>query len=418
VRSSAITRLAFAAARVLASAAALAIPVACSSGAPGAPSTEGEPSPGDDDAGAPPDSAAASGPSIRVHTASAVADVPRGQPASGAYRVHLIDVGTGLAVLVQGHDFNMLFDGGSNDDQAGISSTGNRNRLLAYLFAAIGPSGPKVCVPDGDARPKVDAPKLTLTHVFLSHPHNDHVSMLDDVLQCYRAANVWDAGVVYQTTAYRSFVQAFADDAQVHLRTATVPSAGKRMTINGEAISIAGTWEKFDDSRRDVPLGDGASFKVLHADGATYEDVNQNSIVLSVKLGEKKLLLMGDAESGERADPTAPVGYVEKFLLQVYASELKSDIMQIGHHGSKTSSRLEFLRAVSPTHALISSGPTTYAGIRLPDVEVVDAIGSLASKTEILRTDTHDGHCPVADRVGMDDGAPGGCDNYVLEITR
>ena len=51
------------------------------------------------------------------------ADVP-GAPARGEFQVHLIDVGTGLAVLVRGHDFAFLFDGGSNDDDR----TGPENR--------------------------------------------------------------------------------------------------------------------------------------------------------------------------------------------------------------------------------------------------------------------------------------------------
>ena len=45
------------------------------------------------------------------------------------YFLHLIDVGTGLAVFVEGPGFTLLYDGGSNDDTA----RGTRNRLTAYL---------------------------------------------------------------------------------------------------------------------------------------------------------------------------------------------------------------------------------------------------------------------------------------------
>jgi hypothetical protein len=49
-----------------------------------------------------------------------------------------------------------------------------------------------------------------------------------------------------------------------------------------------------------------------------------------------------------------------------------------------------------------------------PDVEVVHELESFGAK--ILRTDEHDaGGCDVPDRVGVDDGLPGGCDNWVLE---
>src|SRR5437016_3671575 len=68
-----------------------------------------------------------------VAAASGIKPTP---PAAGAYRVNLIDVGTGLAMLIQGHDFTMLYDGGSNDDSRGIEATsgrkGNQSRLLAY----------------------------------------------------------------------------------------------------------------------------------------------------------------------------------------------------------------------------------------------------------------------------------------------
>src|SRR5262249_18728449 len=57
-------------------------------------------------------------------------DVPRTPPQRGAYRVHLIDVGTGLAVLVQGADFAMLFDAGSNDRDEKPS------RVIDYLTLA------------------------------------------------------------------------------------------------------------------------------------------------------------------------------------------------------------------------------------------------------------------------------------------
>src|SRR5437868_1145222 len=67
----------------------------------------------------------------RVTTVKAI---PTTALASGKFRVHLIDVGTGLSILIQGADFTMLYDGGSGDDRAGITQSSNGNRLLAYLF--------------------------------------------------------------------------------------------------------------------------------------------------------------------------------------------------------------------------------------------------------------------------------------------
>lgn len=54
-------------------------------------------------------------------------------PPKGTYAVHAIDVGTGLSVFVEGHDFALLYDAGSNDD----SGRGAKNRVLAYLRAVV-----------------------------------------------------------------------------------------------------------------------------------------------------------------------------------------------------------------------------------------------------------------------------------------
>src|SRR5512133_1062043 len=93
----------------------------------------------------------------RVETA---ADLPREPPAPGTYRVHLIDVGTGLSILIQGADFAMLYDAGTNDKEEKPS------RVIAYLAAALGPSGDDdLC---GDPPPHTSR---TIDHVVLSHPH-------------------------------------------------------------------------------------------------------------------------------------------------------------------------------------------------------------------------------------------------------
>ena len=60
----------------------------------------------------------------------ACASVAGGSAAGGAsFELHAIDVGTGLAVLVRGADFSLLFDAGSNDDV----TRGAGNRVLAYF---------------------------------------------------------------------------------------------------------------------------------------------------------------------------------------------------------------------------------------------------------------------------------------------
>ena len=89
-------------------------------------------------------------------------------------------------------------------------------------------------------------------------------------------------------------------------------------------------------------------------------------------------------------------------------------MLQVGHHGSKTSSRRAFLAAVAPTVALVSSGPKVYGHTVLPDAEILDELGRLGAT--VLRTDEHDDACPVPGRIGGDHG-PGGCDSWIITIT-
>ena len=61
--------------------------------------------------------------------------------AQGPYRVHVIDVATGLAIFVEGPGFTLLYDAGSNDDSRG----GANNRVVAYL-AKIRPEARRLIV--------------------------------------------------------------------------------------------------------------------------------------------------------------------------------------------------------------------------------------------------------------------------------
>ena len=394
--------------------------------------------PTDEAGGAEEEVAALSPAKISAELIAEPSKLPSQPPALGSQRVHLIDVGTGLSILIQGHDFTMLYDGGSNDDSKGVTpsagSAGNQSRLLAYLFAAVGPSGGPECVPQGDKWKKGETfPEKTIDHLVLSHAHRDHISMLGDVLHCYKVSNVWEPGAVYDQSAYRDFVASVAAEPGVVYHTAAAPPSPLPKTWQGATLPSGFKWTKFAENDQ-VTLGNQASFKVLHVDPtAPLSEANNSSVVLRMALRNRMLLLMGDAQGGARDVPDASVNSVEKELLARHAKELDADIFQIGHHGSSTSSRKEFLNAVFPAatasatrprFALLSAGPTPYAGQVLPDRSIVDEIMHGHPGMELHATNTHDrlggpGHpdrCPAADRVGMDDEAPGGCDNVVLKI--
>lgn len=76
----------------------------------------------------------------------------------------------------------------------------------------------------------------------------------------------------------------------------------------------------------------------------TYDNENDNSIVLYTEIFNYKLLLMGDASVE-----------VEKNILKKYNLD-NIDILKVGHHGSKTSSNIDFLNKTNPTYSIISVG--------------------------------------------------------------
>ena len=203
----------------------------------------------------------------------------------------------------------------------------------------------------------------------------------------------------------------------VRYHTAIAPPASRQLSVWGQTISFLSIdWTTFREGDR-RSLGLGASFTVLHADGVYYANqFNDNSTVLRLDLGSTSVLLAADAEAGPRDSPLAEVGEIEGALLTNHRAELDVDILQVGHHGSKTSSRKAFLDAVTPLYALVSAGPTlNNGGVSFPDREVIDVL--TATRAQVLRTDVHDSKCPEADRIGMDDTKPGGCDSYLLEIS-
>lgn len=329
-------------------------------------------------------------PTLDVVRVASAGDLPDAlQP--GSYRIHLIDVGTGLAVLIQGVDFAMLYDAGTNDRQE------KPTRVTAYLAAVLGPSGPSgddLCgAPSQGPRKKID-------HIALSHPHFDHASALDTVLHCYDVGDFWDSGKTATTKFYLELLDALARTPLVYHTAADEPQ-----------VAIP-TWKRYAEGDV-VRLGEGAQFTILHADPKA-SDANNASLVLALELGRTKVLLVGDAESGERRDPSYPVGDVEQYLIEQHRDQIRSDILQVGHHGSKTSSRHGFIDAVKPAYALVSSGPKTYGKTTLPDREVLDELTK--SGATVLRTDERDGKCPVKNRIGDNDDGPGGCDTWVITI--
>jgi competence protein ComEC len=314
----------------------------------------------------------------------------------GETKVHVIDVGTGLAVFVEGPGFTMLYDAGSQDDLA----SGASNRVVAYIHAA---------------RPDL----TTIDHLVLSHPHKDHLELMPDVFAAFKVREVWDSGAVNRTVGYCRFLKAVAAEPGVRYHDA-IASGGVREVAftNGGCSGTVRIAESEMMTDQPVPLGPGSSMSILWRDSSHHSDPNENTLVVRLDASGRRVLLAGDAEAGGRQAPATPPSptSIEAGLLRCCALALRADVLVVGHHGSMTSSRRVFLDAVGAGVFVVSSGPHPYSGVLLPDGAVID---ELASRGRVFRTDTDDEKCGLAERkVGPDaDESPGGCSSVLVRLT-
>jgi competence protein ComEC len=236
--------------------------------------------------------------------------------------LHMIDVGQGDAVALRtrrGHW--VLFDAG----RIWEGGDAGRRTVVPYIAHRGG---------------QLDA-------FVLSHPHSDHVGGAASVIQGLRPRIYFDGAFVAPNAAYRSSLIA-AKDRQTQWRRV---HPGDSLVIDEATI---------------VFLAPDSAF------AASLPDPNNASAVALIRVGQVRMLMMGDAEREE-----------ERWLLDHAAEELRADVLKVGHHGSSTSSTAEFLDAVKPRVALVSVGEGNTYGH--PSATIM---ASLAERgAEVLRTD-------------------------------
>ena len=94
---------------------------------------------------------------------------------------------------------------------------------------------------------------------------------------------------------------------------------------------------------------------------------------MRLSYGEIAFLFTGDIEAD-----------AERHLVASNRDGLRADVLKVAHHGSRTSSTLEFLRAVAPLSAVISSGHDNRFGHPHPDV--IDRLASSIGESNIFLT--------------------------------
>jgi len=123
-------------------------------------------------------------------------------------------------------------------------------------------------------------------------------------------------------------------------------------------------------------MGEGVIVTLLYpSDFYSHKDANDSSIVARISYGEIDFLLMGDASVE-----------VEDTLISYNDALLTSEVLKLGHHGSRTSTSSQFLDVVEPLYAVISAGKDNRYGH--PHKEVVELV---TSKNILIRSTAENG---------------------------
>ena len=187
--------------------------------------------------------------------------------------------------------------------------------------------------------------------VVASHPHNDHIGGLVRLLEEVEVGHYLDSGQLYDSWTARRL----------------------RALIGAKGIG----YHRVAAGDTLVGLG-GVGALILHPtgefvtpEGASPYDLNNGSVVFALNYGKVRVLFSGDVE--KESDPS----------LLSWGERLRATVLKVPHHGSSTSSRPSFVRAVKPEIAVVSVG--AFNKFRHPAPVVMDRLGAAGART--FRTD-------------------------------
>lgn len=237
-------------------------------------------------------------------------------------RIFFIDVGQGDSTLIITPDKKtVLIDGGGSD-----SFDVGEKVLLPYLL---------------------DRRILKIDYVLISHFDTDHCGGILTIMEKVKVKNIIISEQAEHSENYERF---------------------KKLMIHKKIRLIE---VKKGDK---IKIGRYSEFKILFPTSRLLSEnpLNNNSIVAQFNYNNFKMLFTGDIEK-----------LAEQQILKAEKAEIRADILKVAHHGSKTSSIPEFIKAVKPKIALIGVGKNNTFGH--PNQQTIKNLENI--KCRIYRTD-------------------------------
>ncbi len=236
----------------------------------------------------------------------------------------------------------------------GYENSTARNEVSTVTFLDVGqgdsifiesPSGKQLLVDAGRGSDASEIPSeimplfdSSIDLVIGTHPDADHIGGMSDVLDIFEIGGFVEPGSTSTSKVYQSLEQSISQKKIPHMH------ARENMVVD---------------------FGDGAYFVVLFPGMDVSDWETNNSSVVGVYIYKNtSFLLTGDA----------PIA-TEMYLSKKYGDKLKTDVLKLGHHGSRTSSSETFLTTTNPGLAIISAGKNNSYGH--PHTEVMDRLKKL-----------------------------------------
>lgn len=222
--------------------------------------------------------------------------------------VYFIDVGQADSILITNQQEAMLIDAGNNADGRQVVEF-IKNKGISKLDYVVG-----------------------------THPHEDHIGGLDDVINEFEIENILLPDITTNTKTFEDVIDAIENkDLQI-----TVPNIGDKFELGESDFEIKST--------------------IIDKN-----NLNLASLVIRMEFGNTSFLFMGDAEIQNEKS----------------CRWEKSTVLKVGHHGSNTSSSTSFLKQVNPQISVIMVGVENDYGH--PKKEIINRLEKI--NTQIYRTD-------------------------------